>query len=63
MYKVKTIDNLFCVLEVKTNLIIRTFEKKYDAVSSMKFLNSGGGFNGDTPRYLLNGWIHRKISA
>lgn len=46
-------DFLWCVVESKTNQIIDSLEFEDDAEEYCQFLNAGGAFDGDTPRFML----------
>lgn len=48
-YKVKNTE----ILEISTNQIIKRFQSKKEAINMCNLLNSGSGFNGHTPRFLL----------
>ena len=52
---VQTEDNdfLWCVIERKTNQIIDSLQFEEDANEYCDFLNLGGAFDGDTPRFIL----------
>lgn len=54
MYKIITrSDGSMTVFEIKTETPIRDFAKYKQAKKFMKFLSSGGGFNGWTPSFVL----------
>ncbi len=44
---------LYYIKEVKTDQVIKAFRSFSDARKFLKFLNSGGGFSGWTPSFLL----------
>lgn len=52
---IQTDDNdfLWCVIESKTDQLIDSFEFEDEALDYSEFLNAGGGFAGDTPRFML----------
>lgn len=57
MYKIKNIDGLFSLIEVKTENVIDTC-KQFATVSKLKMrLEKGKGFNGWTPSFFLNKYI------
>lgn len=46
-------DFLWCVVESKTNQIIDSLEFEDEAEEYCQFLNAGGAFDGDTPKFML----------
>ena len=52
-YSVRKRRGLFCVHELKTDQIIEKFELKEEASALARFLESGGGFAGETPRFFV----------
>ena len=48
-----TSDRMFEIVESATNHIIVTGVEYYEAKHTAKRLNSGGGFNGWTPEFML----------
>lgn len=53
-YKVFQRDDIFDVFETQTEQIIKSFNNTYDAKELARILNLGGGFDGFTPRFVLN---------
>jgi len=53
-YEIVNINrNEFHVIETKTNQIVTKCSKICDARKYLKHLNSGGGFDGNTPNFFL----------
>jgi len=46
-------DYIWCVMENKTEQLIKAFEFEEDALDYANFLESGGGFDGFTPTFVL----------
>lgn len=46
-------DFIWCVMENKTEQLIKAFEFEEDALDYAAFLESGGGFDGFTPTFVL----------
>ena len=46
-------NNEFHVLETRTNQIVAICDKMCEARKCVKHLNSGGGFDGNTPTFFL----------
>ncbi len=49
----KEYDFIWCVMETKTEQLIEAFEFEDDAVEHSNLLNSGVGFDGWTPHFML----------
>ena len=52
-YRINIKNNIFEVVEVTTNYIIKSFTLHKEAKDLMRHLNLGGGFDGFTPRFFL----------
>ena len=54
-YIVSEGDNksFYCVKETTTGHVVKIFAQFNDARKLMKHLNSGGGFDGNTPNFFL----------
>lgn len=52
-YRIVEKDGRHIVEEVATKQVIRNYLRKEHAERLSKFLSSGGGFNGWTPRFIL----------
>lgn len=50
-YAIKKCDLGYIVEETQTHYRIKAFGTKTDASKYSKFLNSGGGFDGNTPTF------------
>ncbi len=46
-------DFIWCVMEKKTEQLIKAFEFEEDALDYANFLESGGAFDGFTPSFIL----------
>jgi len=46
-------DFIWCVMESKTDQLIRAFEFEDEALEYEEFLNDGGAFDGFTPSFVL----------
>lgn len=46
-------DFVWSVIETQTNQIIQSYVFEEEAEDHARFLNSGGGFNGITPAFML----------
>lgn len=46
-------DFIWCVIETKTDQLMRAFEFQDDADDYCEFLNRGGAFDGFTPPFIL----------
>jgi hypothetical protein len=46
-------DFIWCVMENKTEQLIKAFEFEEDASVYCEFLNEGGAFDGFTPTFIL----------
>ena len=57
-------DYIWCVMENKTEQLIKAFEFEEDALDYANFLESGGGFDGFTPTFLLREVVfERNVNA
>ena len=54
-YVVKKNKKQWSVTEKQTDLSIRSFSQKKDAVVYLNFLNGGGAFDGFTPPFMVRG--------
>jgi|TARA_R110000851_G_scaffold49490_2_gene119064 hypothetical protein len=52
-YSVRKQNNEYSVIELKTNQVINRYELRDDANQIARFLESGGGFAGETPRFFV----------
>jgi hypothetical protein len=52
-YKISKIKKQYHVIEKATDIVIRKYKYKKDAVRFGNFLNGGGGFNGFTPNFFM----------
>lgn len=52
-YYIKSVDKTHCVIESATNQQIGKFESRKEANEFRDFLNSGGGFDGWTPEFII----------
>jgi len=52
-YYIKSVDKTYCVIESATNQQIGKFETRKKANEFRDFLNSGGGFDGWTPEFVI----------
>lgn len=53
-YKIVRRKKQYCVLEIYTNLIISRHNKRNNATTACYHLNSGGGFDGLTPLFIIS---------
>lgn len=56
-YKVESNSGLFNVVEKQTGHIVYTHHFASEAKKMMKHLNLGGGFDGFSPRFVVDGLI------
>ena len=54
-YSLKYEKGKHFVFETKTEIYFGPFESKKKARDQMRFMESGGAFNGHTPSFMLNG--------
>ena len=52
-YKIKTINNKFCLYEINTDKIIYCSSNEINIKNLCKKLNSGSGFEGYTPDFFF----------
>lgn len=52
-YSVRKQNGLFSVYELKTNQVIQKYDYRSDANIVARFLEQGGGFAGETPRFFV----------
>ena len=52
-YSVRKQNGLFSVIELKTNQIIHRYDYRSEATMVARFLEQGGGFAGETPRFFV----------
>lgn len=52
-YDIHRSNNKFVVFETATNYNIKSFDSRKKAFEYCCFLNSGGGFDGFTPEFIL----------
>lgn len=52
-YKIVNKRSIFTVVETDSNLIIKQFNQKKEAVKLLRLLNSGSGFQGFTPPFVV----------
>jgi hypothetical protein len=50
-YSVRKQNGLFTVYELKTKQVIQSYDYRSEATMLARFLESGGGFAGETPRF------------
>jgi hypothetical protein len=56
---VRGTDFLWRIVETRTEHVMGEYIFEEDAQARMRFLDSGGAFNGWTPRYVLRKHTHR----
>lgn len=47
-------DFIWIIIENETNQIIKKYFFEEDAINHCQILNSGGGFNGFTPKFIID---------
>ena len=52
-YSVRKQNGLFSVIELKTNQVIQKYDFRSEATMVARFLEQGGGFAGETPRFFV----------
>ena len=52
-YSVRKQSGLFSVIELKTNQVIQKYDYRSEATMVARFLEQGGGFAGETPRFFV----------
>ena len=52
-YSVRKQSGLFSVIELKTNQVIQKYDFRSEATMVARFLEQGGGFAGETPRFFV----------
>ena len=52
-YKIEEIEDQYCIIENRSESIIRKYSDKNKAKKFLRHLNLGGGFDGWTPNFFV----------